>query len=83
MTIRAIIVLLNSEFCATLSDGSVLKRPDFRSMAEALVLAGVRVDDVEYGWTPGQRMITAGQQVGLRAEMRALQRKYWGVSTDA
>ena len=83
MAIRASIVLIKSEFVATLSDGSQVKRPEFRSMAEALVLAGVRADDIEYDWNPGQRMITAGQQVGLRAEMRALQRKYWGLSAAA
>lgn len=83
MAIQATIVLIKSEFVATLSDGSQVKRADFRSMAEALVLAGVRADDVEYDWSPGQRMITAGQQVGLRSEMRQFQRKYWGLSTAA
>ncbi len=83
MAIRATIVLIKSEFVATLSDGSQVKRPDFRLMAEALVLAGVRADDIEYDWKPGQRMITAGQQVGLRSEMVAFQRKYWGVSAAA
>lgn len=83
MAILATIALIKSEFVATLSDGSQVKRPDFRSMAEALVLAGVRADDIEYDWKPGQRMITAGQQIGLRSEMREFQRKYWGVSAAA
>ncbi len=83
MAIRATIVLIKSEFVATLSDGSQVKRSDFRLMAEALVLAGVRADDIEYDWKPGQRMITAGQQVGLRSERVAIQRKYWGVSAAA
>jgi hypothetical protein len=83
MAIRATIVLIKSEFVATLSDGSQVRRSDFRLMAEALVLAGVRADDIEYDWKPGQRMITAGQQVGLRSEMVALQRKYWGGSAAA
>ncbi len=83
MPIKATIVLIKNEFVATLSDGGTIRRPEFRSMAEALVLAGVRADDIEYDWNPGQRMITAGQQVGLRSEMRALQRKYWGLSAAA
>ena len=83
MPIKATIVLIKNEFVATLSDGGTIRRPEFRSMAEALVLAGVRADDIEYDWNPGQRMITAGQQVGLRSEMRALQRKYWGLSAGA
>ena len=83
MAVRATIALVRDEFVATLSDGGCISRPDFRSMAKALVSAGVRSDAIEYDWKPGQQMITAGQQVGLRAEMYHLQYKYWALSAVA
>lgn len=83
MAIHATVAFCHNEFVADLSDGRRLAQPDFRAMAEALVNARVRAGDVQYEWKAGQRMITAGQQVALRAEMRRLEREYVGLSIAA
>ncbi len=72
MTITASVALFKSEFVAALSDGRHIERHDWREMAQALYELGVGDSAVEYEWHTGQRMITAGQQVALRAEMRRL-----------
>lgn len=75
MTVGATVGFYQNKFVAELSDGRRIEQPNFRSMAQALVPAGVRADAVQFEWTAGQRMITAGQQVALRAEMRRLERE--------
>lgn len=73
MSIQANIAFCKNAFIAVLSDGRRIEQPDFRDMAYALHCAGVRADHIQYDWQAGQRMITAGQQVALRAEMRRLE----------
>ena len=72
MTTTASVMFQKNEFVATLSDGRRIERRDWREMALALYSAGVDSNAVEYEWRTGQRMITAGQQVALRAEIRRL-----------
>ncbi|NTV69889.1 MAG: hypothetical protein HGA71_07060 [Azonexaceae bacterium] len=72
MTITASIAFFKSEFVASLSDGRHVERHGWREMAQALYELGVEDTAVEYEWHNGQRMITAGQQVALRAEIRRL-----------
>lgn len=83
MTIQANVAFCQNEFVAALSDGRGIAHADFRKMAQALFSAGVQADAVMYEWNPGQRMITAGQQVALRAEIRRLEREYEGLSIAA
>ncbi|MBS1145352.1 MAG: hypothetical protein H6R14_2758 [Proteobacteria bacterium] len=72
MTITAKIAFFKNEFVATLSDGSHIERSCWREMAKALYENGVSGNAIEYVWHTGQRMITAGQQVALRAEIQRL-----------
>lgn len=72
MTISANVAYFKSEFVASLSDGRRVERHDWRAMAQALYELGVDDSAVQYEWHNGQRMITAGQQVALRAEIRRL-----------
>jgi hypothetical protein len=72
MSIHASVTLTQGGFVAALSDGRRVDRPDFREMAEALHRAGVGAEAVSFAWDAGQRMLTAGQQVALRAELRRL-----------
>ena len=72
MATTASVMFQKNEFVATLSDGRRIERSDWREMALALYTAGVDGSAVEYEWRTGQRMITAGQQVALRAEIRRL-----------
>ena len=44
-------------------------------MAYALFRAGVLSSDINFEWRAGLRMITAGQQVSLIAEMTRLKRE--------
>jgi hypothetical protein len=83
MATYATVAFHHNQFVAVLSDGWCVERPDFRTMAEALVHAGVRSCDVQFEWKAGQRMITAGQQVGLRSQMRHLEREYASVLNAA
>jgi len=76
MAIYATVAFCHNQFVAISSDGWRIERPDFRTMALALVHAGVRASDIQFEWKEGQRMVTAGQQVGMRAEMRRLEREY-------
>ena len=76
MAISATVAFCHNQFVAVTSDGWRIARPDFRTMALALVHAGVHSGDIEFEWKTGQRMVTAGQQVGMRAEMRRLEREY-------
>ena len=72
MVITANIAYFKGEFVASLSDGKRIERYDWREMARALHELGVGDTAIEYQWHTGQRMITAGQQVALRAEIRRL-----------
>jgi hypothetical protein len=75
MTTTASIILFKNEFIATLSDGRRIERSDLRELANALTAASVQAASVSFDWngSAGQRMVTAGQQVALRAEMRRLE----------
>lgn len=77
MSITANIILIKNEFVATLSDGRRLKKSDLHELADALARVGIHACDVQFEWngSTGQRMITAGQQVAMRAEMRRLERE--------
>lgn len=76
MTTTASIILFKNEFVATLSDGRHLEKKELRELAGLLASAGVHACDVSFEWngSAGQRMITAGQQVALRAELRRQER---------
>ncbi|HLO63117.1 MAG TPA: hypothetical protein VK165_09160 [Azonexus sp.] len=76
MTTSATIILVKNEFIATLADGRRIERSELREMAAALAKAGVHAADVQFEWngSVGQRMITAGQQVAMRAEIRRQER---------
>lgn len=76
MKISATIVLFKNEFIASLSDGHCIEQADLCDMANALHRAGVLAGDIQFEWngSSGQRMITAGQQVALRAELHRLAR---------
>ncbi len=77
MTTTANITLVKNEFIATLSDGRHIEKGDLRELAGALAGTGVHACDVSFEWngSAGQRMITAGQQVAMRAEMRRQERQ--------
>ena len=72
MAISASVAFFKSEFVAALSDGRRIERHDWREMAHALYELGVSCNAIDYEWHTGQRMITAGQQVALRAEIKRL-----------
>ena len=76
MALQASIAHFKNQFVAQLNDGRSIEQADFRSMAQALFGVGVVEADISFDWCPGQRMVTAGQQVGMRAEMRRLEREY-------
>lgn len=70
MATQANIVFFKNQFVATLADGRCIQQADLLELADALFHAGVHAGDVQYEWSAGQRMITAGQQVALRAAIR-------------
>jgi hypothetical protein len=70
MAIQATVTFFKNEFIANLSDGKRIEQQDLNELAEALYRAGVHAGAVQYEWNAGQRMITAGQQVALRAAIR-------------
>ena len=75
MTTQATVSLVGDVFVATLGDGRRIKQCDLRRMACALFSAGVVSGDVRFEWRAGLRMITAGQQVSLTAEIARLERE--------
>ena len=83
MAITANIALIQDEFVATLSDGRRLRQSDLILMAELLHKAGVQSDGLTFEWRSGQRMITAGQQSALVAEVRRWERKPKGFTAAA
>lgn len=72
MTSQASITLVKNVFVATLGDGRRIKHSDLNKMAYALFCAGVRANTIKYEWRAGLRMITAGQQAALSAELTRL-----------
>jgi hypothetical protein len=72
MTTGATVAFFKNEFVATLSDGRRIEQSDLRVMAALLARAGIKANEVKFEWHAGQRMITAGQQVALCAELRRL-----------
>jgi hypothetical protein len=52
-------------------------------MAYALFSAGVPASEVRFEWRSGLRMITAGQQVSLTAEIVRLERERLEVTVAA
>lgn len=76
MSITSNVGYFGNAFVAILSDGRHIEQPDFLLMARSLVHAGVPANAVFFEWKSGQRMVTAGQQVALRAEMRRLEQAF-------
>lgn len=81
--LHATVAFFKSQFVAALSDGQRIEQPALLDMAYALHRAGVRASAVEYEWHAGQRMITAGQQAALRAEIHRLEGDEGGFSAAA
>ncbi|MDR1969600.1 MAG: hypothetical protein LBQ32_13080 [Burkholderiaceae bacterium] len=75
MAIQAIVLLKKSEFLAELSDGRRLTHSELCGLAEAMHQAGVLAVDMRCEWRSGHRMLTAGQQVALSAEMFRLEKE--------
>lgn len=81
--LQATVAFFRNQFVATLSDGQHVEQPGLGEMASALYRAGVRSCAVNYEWHAGQRMITAGQQAALRAEIHRLEGDGDGLSAAA
>jgi hypothetical protein len=74
MASKARMSLFKNAPVVTLGDDHGSGHPEMRNMAFALFRVGVP-SDVNYEWRAGLRMITAGQQVSLTAEMTRLERE--------
>ncbi|MBU3696879.1 MAG: hypothetical protein FGM13_09300 [Dechloromonas sp.] len=72
MALQASVAQFKNQFFAQPNDGGSIEQADFRSMAQALYGLGVVEADISFDWCPGQRMVTAGQQVALRAQIKLL-----------
>ncbi|KAB2927302.1 MAG: hypothetical protein F9K30_04365 [Dechloromonas sp.] len=83
MSIEATVLLSKNEFVAELSDGRRINQADLRQMAGALHAAGIHSGDARCDWRAGHRMLTAGQQVALNAEMRRLEKQGVQVKSEA
>ena len=83
MAVKANVAFFKNEFIAMLSDGRHLELPGLQEMAIALHRAGISASDVQYEWQSGWRMITAGQQVALRAAIRQQERQVTKLSIAA
>jgi hypothetical protein len=83
MTINASVVLEKNEFVAELSDGRQIRQSGVREIAGALHRAGVLAQNAQCEWRAGHRMLTAGQQVALNAEMRRLEHLLPGIPMAA
>jgi len=78
MTIRANVLLCKNEFIAELSDGRKIEDNDLRAFSKALHSAGVQARDMHCNWRAGHRILTAGQQVAMKAELRKLEQAEHG-----
>lgn len=74
MGTQATVLFFRNEFVAELPNGNRISQPDLKSMALALFRAGIGADGIHYEWRAGSCMITAGQQVALRAEIKRLKK---------
>lgn len=83
MATTAKVAFFKNEFVVDLNDGRHLEESNLQALADALYRAGVQSSQVEYEWRPGHRMITAGQQVALRAAIRHQERKHVDLSIAA
>ncbi|HSG22182.1 MAG TPA: hypothetical protein VLA64_04405 [Azonexus sp.] len=83
MAVQANVAFFKNEFIATLSDGRHFELSGLHEMANALYRAGVTANSVQYEWQSGWRMITAGQQVALRAAIRQHERGVIGLGIAA
>ena len=75
MATQTSVSLVKNIFVATLGDGRRIEHADLNKMAYALFRAGIVSSDVNFEWRAGLRMVTAGQQVSLTAEMTRLERE--------
>jgi hypothetical protein len=82
-TLKASVGFSISQFIALLSDGRRIERTDMNDLADELHRHGIKAEYVQYEWRSGQRMITAGQQVALRAAVRHHERPFSGLVTAA
>lgn len=80
MALQAVVLLKKSEFIAELSDGRRFGHGDLVELAAALHQAGVAAGAARCDWRSGHRMLTAGQQVALDAELRRLEKQGQEVS---
>jgi hypothetical protein len=83
MTLSAEIILSKERFIADISDGRRLEQPDFFKMAQALFQIGVRANCLCFDWRNGTKMITAGTQVAIMAEIRQLESEFRNQSNAA
>ena len=83
MATTAKVAFFKNEFVVDLNDGRHLEESNLQALADALYRAGVQSSQVEYEWRPGHRMITAGQQVALRAAIRHQEREHVDLSIAA
>jgi hypothetical protein len=70
--VSANVGIRHDTFIANFDDGRSFEASDMYALAKVLVSSGISVQRVGYEWRAGQRMMTAGQQVALAAEMRFL-----------
>lgn len=82
MTIRANVLLCRNEFIAELSDGRKIEDNDLRAFSLALHRAGVQAKDMHCNWRTGHRILTAGQQVAMKAELRRLEQAEHGCPAE-
>lgn len=75
MSIDATVTVVENKFLATLSDGREITKANLSEFAIALARSGVSAGGIRFRWSAGHRMITAGQQVALQAEIARLVRQ--------
>ncbi len=63
----------HSAFVASLSDGRCIAAASLQNLARELCRSEVLPRCVRFEWRAGERMLTAGEQVALNAELRSLQ----------
>ena len=73
MSISVTVVATNDFFIAKSSDGWQMEAHTLSDLAKELHHHGVLAMAVRCQWHPGERMMTAGQQVALNAEIRRLE----------